>query len=109
MRTKFYPHFTTRALDLLNKVSTAEPCTRLLDLLFPCKILKEQGVNNSIQINEFFNKDLDESQRAGVRFAIQTALPISVLHGPPGTGKTTTVVEIIRQEVKNFAKKVRLC
>jgi ATP-dependent RNA/DNA helicase IGHMBP2 len=39
---------------------------------------------------------LNETQRLAVRFAL-TANDIAILHGPPGTGKTTTVVELIRQ------------
>jgi ATP-dependent RNA/DNA helicase IGHMBP2 len=41
---------------------------------------------------------LDVSQQAAVRFALQ-AEEMALIHGPPGTGKTTTVVEIIRQSV----------
>ena len=42
------------------------------------------------------DKNLNESQLEAVRFAL-TAEHLAILHGPPGTGKTTTVVELIRQ------------
>ncbi len=42
--------------------------------------------------------DLNEPQRAAVNFAL-AASDIAVIHGPPGTGKTTTLVELIRQLV----------
>jgi ATP-dependent RNA/DNA helicase IGHMBP2 len=42
---------------------------------------------------------LDESQRAAVDHAL-AAEHIAIIHGPPGTGKTTTVVELIRQAVR---------
>ncbi|MGC1376371.1 MAG: AAA domain-containing protein [Anaerolineales bacterium] len=42
------------------------------------------------------DKNLNESQLEAVRFAL-TAEHVAILHGPPGTGKTTTVVELIRQ------------
>ncbi|MBL8056519.1 MAG: AAA family ATPase, partial [Anaerolineales bacterium] len=40
--------------------------------------------------------DLNASQIEAVRFAL-TAEDVAILHGPPGTGKTTTLVELIRQ------------
>jgi ATP-dependent RNA/DNA helicase IGHMBP2 len=46
------------------------------------------------------DQTLNESQQEAVRFA-QTAEDIAIIHGPPGTGKTTTLVEIIRQLVLN--------
>lgn len=42
---------------------------------------------------------LNESQLQAVRFCL-SARDVAVLHGPPGTGKTTTVVEVIRQAVR---------
>jgi len=43
-------------------------------------------------------KHLNEPQTDAVHFAL-TAKDVAVIHGPPGTGKTTTVVEVIRQAV----------
>lgn len=44
------------------------------------------------------NSNLNESQRDAVQFALGAA-DLAIIHGPPGTGKTTTVVEFIRQIV----------
>lgn len=42
--------------------------------------------------------ELDEQQRAAVDLALRSG-DISLIHGPPGTGKTRTLVEVIRQRV----------
>ena len=46
------------------------------------------------------SEQLNDSQHQAVEFAM-SANDLAVIHGPPGTGKTTTVVEIIRQTVAN--------
>jgi superfamily I DNA and/or RNA helicase len=50
---------------------------------------------------------LNESQRQAVAFALGAA-DVAVLHGPPGTGKTTAVVELIRRAVRR-GEKVLAC
>ncbi|OWK17520.1 hypothetical protein Celaphus_00013160 [Cervus elaphus hippelaphus] len=51
----------------------------------------------------FCNPALDASQQEAVLFALSQK-ELAIIHGPPGTGKTTTVVEIILQAVKRGSK-----
>ncbi|KAG8564390.1 hypothetical protein GDO81_016441 [Engystomops pustulosus] len=76
------------------------PASDLIDVLFcvsqPCSIRTSRPL-------EFFNPSLDESQKEAVVFALSQR-EIAIIHGPPGTGKTTTVVEIILQAVRQGLK-----
>ncbi|MFM8369676.1 MAG: IGHMBP2 family helicase, partial [Chloroflexota bacterium] len=47
-----------------------------------------------------FNNKLNTSQIQAIEFAL-SAEDVAIIHGPPGTGKTTTLVELIRQITKN--------
>ncbi|KAI0293908.1 P-loop containing nucleoside triphosphate hydrolase protein [Russula brevipes] len=44
----------------------------------------------------FFDSSLNDSQKAAVRFALES-VEVACIHGPPGSGKTHTLIEIIRQ------------
>lgn len=56
---------------------------------------------------EWIDKGLNESQKDAVNFALQSE-HVALIHGPPGTGKTHTCVEIINQLVKR-KEKVLVC
>lgn len=51
--------------------------------------------------------NLNDSQREAVDFALSSE-EVALIWGPPGTGKTQTLVEIIRQLVRND-KRVLVC
>jgi ATP-dependent RNA/DNA helicase IGHMBP2 len=55
-----------------------------------------QDLSSTQQIREFRNKSLNSSQQKAVSGMVQNEQLI-VLHGPPGTGKTTTLIEGIVQ------------
>lgn len=91
----------------LEEISKSNPNNLpYFNILFPCQPANEQELNPNIKIDQFFNNGLDDSQKEAVKFTVSTNLPLSVIHGPPGTGKTTTVVEIVQQQVKKLHNKV---
>lgn len=56
----------------------------------------------------YYDDGLNASQRDAVRFAVYEADNIALIHGPPGTGKTSTLIECIRHLVAQD-KRVLVC
>jgi DNA polymerase alpha-associated DNA helicase A len=48
---------------------------------------------------DWISESLNESQRDAIKFALLSR-ELSLIHGPPGTGKTTTLIELILQLLK---------
>ncbi|GAB5441479.1 MAG: AAA domain-containing protein [Fuerstiella sp.] len=83
-----------RQLAALNSVEEATGRTgQLRDLLL---YQREPAFHDSVTAGTADH--LNESQQQAVQFAL-AANDLAIIHGPPGTGKTTTVVELIRQAV----------
>src|SRR5262249_30290099 len=72
----------------------------LRDVLLGNKAPAEDSAGTAPVVAELapFDTALDSSQRAAVAFAL-AAPEVAVVHGPPGTGKTTALVALIRQAV----------
>ncbi|XP_071796119.1 DNA-binding protein SMUBP-2-like [Asterias amurensis] len=98
-----------KALQSLDSYTTG-PASHVIDVLFgeadvrpqtrPDQPTSDQTGSSDFQL---FNENLDQSQQDAMTFALSQR-DVAVIHGPPGTGKTTTVVEIIRQAVKQKLK-----
>ncbi|NWU99721.1 SMBP2 protein, partial [Upupa epops] len=88
-----------KALNAL-KQYRAGPASDLIDVLFFAA--EPRAVSDSRPL-QFFNDSLDASQREAVTFALAQR-ELAIVHGPPGTGKTTTLVEIILQAVQQGLK-----
>lgn len=65
--------------------------------------LSQQDIRNM----RFYNDELNDAQKEAVRFAL-SADQVALIHGPPGTGKTQTVVELVRQLVHQ-GKRLLVC
>uniref|UniRef100_T1J301 PH and SEC7 domain-containing protein 4 n=1 Tax=Strigamia maritima TaxID=126957 RepID=T1J301_STRMM len=93
------------ALKDLRKYNSST-ANHLIDVLFnnsapsdPLNVINDNVI--------FFNENLDSSQKEAVKFALNQK-EIAIVHGPPGTGKTTTVIEIILQSNK-LGQKILAC
>ncbi|XP_075784448.1 DNA-binding protein SMUBP-2 [Pelodiscus sinensis] len=88
-----------KALNTLNQYLSGPACS-LIDVLF---FSSEPSAPSETKPLTFYNEALDASQREAVCFSLAQK-ELAIVHGPPGTGKTTTVVEIILQAVRQGLK-----
>lgn len=90
-----------RALAALTRAKPASDAGRLLRVLTGELPVERERVDVEP------DPALNPAQRAAVRHAL-SARPVALIHGPPGTGKTRTLVEVVRLAVAR-GEKVLAC
>jgi ATP-dependent RNA/DNA helicase IGHMBP2 len=82
---------------VLNELENNKPLFKLFEQLHGNASIAK--VFTEVSSTSFRNHDLNNSQQQAVTAIIQNE-QLTIVHGPPGTGKTTTLVEAIVQLVK---------
>jgi len=87
----------------LNNLEAHKELYRLFEEIHGTAPLRQQAFNREEQSIAYTNKNLNPSQQAAVK-AMVANNEMLIIHGPPGTGKTTTLIEGILQLIKQGEK-----
>src|SRR5262245_45654997 len=90
---------TTIMKKVLNELEGNKPLFKLFEQIHDEKTVPGDLTNDSNASLQFRNHHLNESQRQAVN-SIPQNQSLAIVHGPPGTGKTTTLIEAIIQLIK---------
>jgi len=91
---------TTIMKKVLNDLESNKPLYRLFEQLHEEKISSSSSTGKlKSGVVNFINKKLNKSQQEAVAACLQNE-QITIVHGPPGTGKTTTLAEAILQLIR---------
>ncbi|MBL7725520.1 MAG: AAA family ATPase [Chitinophagaceae bacterium] len=92
---------TTIMKKVMNDLESNKPLFRLFEQLHEEKKLPAPSSpdKSKADVIPFINKKLNKSQQEAVAACVQNE-QLTIVHGPPGTGKTTTLTEAIVQLVR---------
>ena len=85
-----------KVLEQLENNKDLYPLFEILNNEIPAKNISPAATSSSLN---FKNKQLNASQQTAVTAIVQNE-QITIVHGPPGTGKTTTLIEGIIQLIQ---------
>lgn len=83
----------------LNNLEQNKTLLQLFEQLHSTEITAQPVINYRAPELKYYNTTLNTSQQDAAAAMLQD-VPLTIIHGPPGTGKTTTLLEGIGQLVK---------
>ncbi|TRY71725.1 hypothetical protein TCAL_00281 [Tigriopus californicus] len=90
-------------IQALSRLRSQPGVRTQLDLPLLPELIRETGSAAATPPSHFFHPELDASKRAAVQHCDRHP-HLSVIHGPPGTGKTTTLAAAVLSAVANGDK-----
>ena len=101
---KLAPDIRTSSImkKALNELEKNKPLFKLFEQFHDSATNNTSAPLKNVSV-DFHNHKLNESQQQAVKAILQDE-EISIVHGPPGTGKTITLIEAIRQLIKKGEK-----
>ncbi|KAF4955496.1 hypothetical protein FGADI_4469 [Fusarium gaditjirri] len=79
----------------------------LFGLSSPSPVAEDLDKDENVGNLEWFDPTLNDSQKNAIRFALLSR-EVALIHGPPGTGKTHTLIELILQMIK-LGQRILVC
>lgn len=106
LRSSQKTHITMKnALSTIQHEGMNHPLVNLLFYPDQCNIslLQPSPSAKSLTKADMWNQHLNGSQQSAIECALNTP-SVAIIHGPPGTGKTSTLTELILQAVSRDMK-----
>ncbi|PWI74481.1 hypothetical protein PCL_07795 [Purpureocillium lilacinum] len=91
-----------QTMEKLEKMPEAEYSSFirvLFGLSSPSPVASDLAKHDEFKDLTWFDPSLNDSQKDAIRFALASR-EVALIHGPPGTGKTHTLIELILQMVQ---------
>ncbi|KAF5577096.1 HCS1-DNA helicase A, partial [Fusarium pseudocircinatum] len=79
----------------------------LFGLSSPSPVSEDLSKDETVGNLEWYDPTLNDSQKNAIRFALLSR-EVALIHGPPGTGKTHTLIELILQMIK-LGQRILVC
>ncbi|EFQ26319.1 uncharacterized protein GLRG_01463 [Colletotrichum graminicola M1.001] len=91
-----------QTMEKLEKMTESE-YTAFMRVLFglssPSPVPQDLAADSELSKIQWIDPSLNDSQKDAIRFALASR-EVALIHGPPGTGKTHTLIELILQLIK---------